>query len=611
MSAQRSSRTFDPFGNDNAKYLNPADVARTFVPIAAFWKLFSDKNHVVLGTRGSGKTAIAKMISHDHLRLLDHPKAREFVSEKRFIGVYAPARLNWVSGIKSQLLGTEGAEREYFILRINFVLAQSLLSTLSSCVNTYVEDKLRASREFQLVKEILEIWCPDVGPKRPIYTLKDLAKTIARTDFHLQRVTTKNRYGSSQEQLPEFDASLTSSFGTELAQPIVALWTAIQDAFEFDDSTKIIVAIDEMEFLTHYQHQIMNGLLRAYEGAFIFKFITAPYCHYTLATETNAPLIEDHDFSYVQMDNDREIDLDALPYELDPADRRFAFHIALFTKRAEAAGISADVNLLRTLLGPSDVLDPIQVTNKNLLDQIRRFSRHVNDPTQDRLQKHAVDFSRATSRDGQTQVRRRTSDELIRKLKPMVRIREIVRERVGAKKGSAYSGMNMVLACTDGNPRILIRTFKALFPDLHKVTADSQSVKSIAPERQNDVLEALSGRFLDSIWAVPEVGPNLSRLVNSLGMEFYRRLHSQPIGTDVAASIEIDEADSDVWPLVRQAVAWGFMYPHFKDEKRPALPATEGQFRLSYTLAPHFSLLPRRGRSIRLKTIAPQLEMDV
>src|SRR5687768_14181380 len=108
-SMQRS--TIDPFGNDNAKYLNPQDVARTFVPISAFWQLFTDGNHVVLGTRGSGKTAIAKMLSHDHLKLLDHERAREYVEEKRFIGVYAPARLNWVSGIKSQLLVNEGPER--------------------------------------------------------------------------------------------------------------------------------------------------------------------------------------------------------------------------------------------------------------------------------------------------------------------------------------------------------------------------------------------------------------------------------------------------------------------------------------------------------------------
>lgn len=611
MMQSRDSTAFDPFGNDNAKYLNPADVARTFVPVAAFWKLFTDKHHVVLGTRGSGKTAIAKMVSHDHLKRLDHPLARTYVDEKRFIGVYAPARLNWVSGVKSQLLGTDGPEREYFILRINFVLAQSLLVTLTSCVDSYINEDDKAQAEYQLVRDILELWAPDVEPDRPIYTLKDLAKTIAKTDFRLQRVTTRNKYGESSASLRAFDASLTCSFGTQLAQPIVALWPIIQEAFSFSDSTRIIVAIDEMEFLTEDHQHILNGLLRGYEGAFLFKFITAPYCHYTLATESNAPLIEDHDFSYIHMDNDREVDLAALPFEIAPGDLRFAFHIALFLRRAEAAQIPIDPKLLHRLLGVSEVLDPMAVTNANLTDIVRQMSRHANNKTQDRLQKHLYQFTRATKDTVKTDVRRRISDELIRKLKPLVRLRELVRARVGARKGRAYSGMTMVLACTDGNPRILIRTFKALFPDLRVMASDPSKVKPVPAERQNEVLEVTSERFWNSIWAVPDVGPNLSLLIGRLGEDFYRRLHVEPIGTDAFASVTVSTSDADIMPLIKQAVAWGFMYPHFKDEKRPALPATEGEFRLSYTLAPKFSILPRRGRSVPLRTIIPQRQLDL
>lgn len=600
---------FDPFGNDNAKYLKPEDVARTFVPIAAFWKLFSDKNHVVLGTRGSGKTAIAKMVSHNHLKLLDHALARSYIAEKRFIGVYAPARLNWVSGIKSQLLGTEGPEREYFILRINAILAQSLLGTLHSCIDSYVSEDARARVEYQLVRDILDLWAPDAAPDRPIYTLKGLSSTISKTDFRLQRVTTRNKYGSSVKLQP-FDEALISTFGTELAQPVVALWPIIQEAFEFTESTRIIVAIDEMEFLTKEHHQILNGLLRAYEGAFLFKFVTAPYCHYTLATETAAPLIEDHDFSYVHMDNDRLIDLETLPYKIDPADARFAFHIALFLRRAEAANIPADAKLLHRLLGASEVLDFTPVTNANVVAQVRNMARHANNETQDRLNKQITAFNRATNEATKKDIRRKLSDELLRKLKPAVRLRELVREKIGARKGVAYSGMSMVLSCTDGNPRILIRTFKGLFPDLRAVAADPAGINPISAERQNEVMEIISGRFSDSIWAVPDVGPNLSQLIRLLGDEFRRQLHAAPIGTDVPASVRIRPADTEIMPLVKDAVAWGFMYPHFKDERRPALPAVEGEFRLSYTLAPKYSILPRRGRIVQLKTILPQRHLE-
>lgn len=611
MSEAPTFPLFDPFGNDNAKYLNPYDVARTFVPISAFWHLFNDGNHIVLGTRGSGKTAIAKMLSHDHLKLLDHPTAREYIETKRYIGVYAPARLNWVSGVKSQMLGTKSPEREYFIFRINFILAQSLLNSLSSCVDSYITEAKRAQSEFELVREILDRWAPGIILERPIYTLKDLAKTISAADFRLQRLETRNLYRRSSHNLAGLDAELASSFGTELAQPLVALWPVITDAFDFPDWTKIVVAIDEMEFLTPEHHRILNGLLRGYESGFLFKFITAPYCHYTLATETNAPLIEDNDFEYVHMDNNREVDLSYLDLPLRASDKRFTFHIALFLRRAAAAGIKADVDLLYRLLGDSEVLDPASVTNTNVIDQVRRMSRHVNNETQDRLQTYVNRITRSRNQAEKTAIRRRISDELIRKLKPAVRLRELTREQVGARKGIAYSGLSMVLTCTDGNPRILIRTFKTLFGNLRDVARDLSDIKPISPERQNEVLEIISQRFWDSIWAVPDVGPDLSQFIGLLGEAFYRRLHVDPIGTDPPASVHVSESDADLLPLVKQAVAWGFMYPHFKDERKPALPQTDGEFRLCYTLAPKFKVLPRRGRSLRLRTILPQLRLGM
>src|SRR5688572_26739899 len=87
------------FEVENARNLTRDEVVRTFVPPQAFWRLLSAKHHVLLGSRGSGKTAIAKMLSHDHLSRWDAPRAKAAIFSKAFVGMYVPTRLEWVGGL--------------------------------------------------------------------------------------------------------------------------------------------------------------------------------------------------------------------------------------------------------------------------------------------------------------------------------------------------------------------------------------------------------------------------------------------------------------------------------------------------------------------------------
>jgi len=591
-----------PFENDNAKYLNPEEIARTFVPLEVYWTLFSEKNHVVLGTRGSGKTAIGRMLSHDHLRFLDHPAARQIVSEKRFIGCYAPARLNWVTGLRSQTLTAGGQERAYFNLRFNFVVSQAFLKALGSLLYT-VGPKERAEIEYNLVNRILNIWCPAQVPESKIFTLRDLAARLSEVDFRLQRLTSSALYGATQSAIP-FDQEIAASFGTEICAPVFVLRDAAMEAFGLPSAAKFIITIDEMEFLNKEHHRILNGLLRADTPGFVFKFITAPYCHYTLDTETNAPLIEGNDFEYVHMDHKRNVDRNIPDIDLTGIDRRHHFPVALFLKRARASGLDLRKDSLAALLGPSEVLDPISFKAESTTDFARRFIRHANDSTQARILKQLNTSRRPRRAEAKTDGRTQLSNELFRKMKPAVIMRELVRDAFGAKKGTAFSGMAMVLACTDSNPRLLIRTFKMMFPDLEAVLRRNDV--PVQASRQNEVLETISQRFWDTIYAVPDYGPKLADMISRIGEYFERRLHTDPIGTDIPGSILIDPDDKEFNQLIHQAVAWGFMYPHFKDEHRAALPGVGGEFRLAYTLAPRFKILPRRGRVVPLGAVFPQ-----
>lgn len=82
------------FEVDNARNLSKDELVDTFIPTQSFWRLLSAKHTVLLGARGQGKTAIAKMLSHDHLAALartkQEPRAESAILNQEFIGTYLP-----------------------------------------------------------------------------------------------------------------------------------------------------------------------------------------------------------------------------------------------------------------------------------------------------------------------------------------------------------------------------------------------------------------------------------------------------------------------------------------------------------------------------------------
>lgn len=84
----------------------------------------------------------------------------------------------------------------------------------------------------------------------------------------------------------------------------------------------------------------------------------------------------------------------------------------------------------------------------------------------------------------------------------------------------------------------------------------------------------------------------------------HARLHEQPLTTDQVTSIKIDKNISPrEWELIKRAVGLGLLFPNHNANNPDDLPVKEGTFHLAYILAPHFRLLPRRGKSRSLSNI--------
>ena len=80
----------NPFNDIQGRNFSDEKIIREFQPISKFWTLFNNQHEVIIGTRGSGKTFLLKMMRRSMLRQIDHPNAKSLVSKKEFLALYMP-----------------------------------------------------------------------------------------------------------------------------------------------------------------------------------------------------------------------------------------------------------------------------------------------------------------------------------------------------------------------------------------------------------------------------------------------------------------------------------------------------------------------------------------
>jgi hypothetical protein len=203
------------FEIENARNLTRDELVATYVPTKAFWRLLSAKNHIVLGSRGSGKTALAKMLSHDHLSRLKDDRAREVIKSKSFIGIYVPTRLEWVGGLKNKPWQTEAEKEFFFQWRLNIATCLAFLRTLRSCLECYVPNRgKRAVIEAEVSANMGRSWGDD---DLHCETLRDLQSFLEDVEHQKQQQMARMR---AIGRLRDGEVPAGISFETELFAPL-------------------------------------------------------------------------------------------------------------------------------------------------------------------------------------------------------------------------------------------------------------------------------------------------------------------------------------------------------------------------------------------------------
>ncbi len=584
------------FEVDNARNLSRQELVETFIPTQSFWRLLSAKHHVLLGARGQGKTALAKMLSHDHLALLaetrEEPRARSAIRNQEFIGIYLPTRLEWVGGLKNKSWLNEKEREELFQWRLNIASCIAFIPIASSCILTYVAGKAQqAANERQLVNNLSKDWI--VEPGLAFDNLLHLRRHLEDTDYRKQIQILRARAAG---KLPDGEMPEGLVFGTDLFAPLRQGIRQLSRLLSINDNCTWLLCIDEAEFLEEIDLRIINSHMRAYPDKLFIKMTTMPYRH-TVATNIGADLVNGDDFQYVNMESDRVLSARTTG---DSGSIGTRFGRTLFKKLLEASDASVAEASRREapsavdVLGESAILDPRREEWDVKSDNMRLLEKYASPET----------VARAHRLIGTSKFR----DEISRKIHGALLLRKEIDELKGNKALSAYSGARMAIRCSDGNPRHLIRIFNALLMlrswEQKKLMRGRRKTSWISPIEQTRAMRTLSASTLNKVRSFENVGPELHAFLCMLGQYMQWNFLERPLTTDQVTSVTIDASISDKdWRLVCVAVGNGLLYPNLGSGNPDEMPWREGTFHLAYALAPRFLLLPRRGQAASLTAI--------
>ncbi|WP_417655492.1 hypothetical protein [Pseudoalteromonas atlantica] len=558
------------FEHSNARYYTSYQLANEFVWTHSFERLISNKNHIVLGSRGSGKTALIKMLSHEYLSKLENEKAKEIIENNTFIATYIPLKVEWVNSIKS----FSSDDSSLFKWCLNLSSCSRFIDTVRSIINCNVKNKIdRIIQEEKISRAISDVWLSE-----SLDNLSQISQELEKIEYKKNIYFNKIKLGITPS---EAELEIGINFTADLFKPIHMAINIVKNTLNIGELSTWCVCIDEAEFLSLEHHKILNTYMRSYSDI-VFKITTMPYRHYTLETTVGTPINIGHDFEYIYVDklglNNRT------QQENQPRFEEFAEK--LFQSRIKGTKLERSGLTLKSILGKSELLDTSTGTDLGSTF-IKSMEKHCDSKT----------IARANTLISTNE--NLYQDSIVRKLRGMLLLKEAYDSYKGNAAPAIYSGSSLIIRCSDGNPRRLLRLFNYLFSD--KLQGDTV-VDSISDKEQGKRLKEFSYSELNGLNLEID-GKESFELFMRIGRFLKDKLHTDKVGTSSYNSFSYDVHDKN-WKHIEKAVDLGLIYPDFRGiDDHDKMPNRNGKFSLAFCLAPYFFLMPRKGDSVNLSII--------
>jgi hypothetical protein len=612
METPQTPTIFESF---NARSLDPAQVARTFVPSQHFEDLLKRRHTLIVGPRGSGKTTLLKMLQQPALEAWRHPSAAEYRNTVNFTGVFVPTDISWAVQLGS--LGVEALDEATRRLLSVATFTTHTLRSLTMAFENRVErtpvggdDSRRLAidpnSEAILSRHIAESW--HLKGVFPSFTVLRWALS-ARLQEIFALASRESVLGNEgrKERLASVDY-LHLHF-------LAASGRAVE---LFEDQARVPAGkwaflFDELELAPTWIQEELGRSLRSTDPRFLFKLALNPF------TENDSILRAaaiDHSPTGTQPQPAADQDFDQIALWYVGKVKAYEFCTQLWTEMLHERGM------------------PYRSPEKLLGDSYFRTSpgdwREVYRPGS----KVAQRFSELARKDltfaaylWKKQLDPSKLDELadnrraavVRKVAPIVAVREFYRredveaETQGSlrsrKTAVLYSGAESLFALTEGNPRWFIGIMERL---LDQFSAHKE--KKIPAPWQAEQARAAGERFQAMLGTIPVPQDQAGKMflgvlecVQEIAEFLHEKIVRGPFKSDPPGTFIVDNRipDDMLASLGRALNAGAIVYvPDGGPMMISSVAAMKGKrFRISYLLAPIYGLPLRLGKTVALSSI--------
>jgi hypothetical protein len=575
------------FAAFNARWLEPEDVARSFIPTQPFKSLVRFQNSLLMGPRGCGKTTLLKMLTRRaqrvwrQERLPREPQWADYPGPD-FEAIYIPSDVRWSSELGS-------VSEELDDAPVDAERAQRASVSISAVIET--------TRVFEALLQEAQVDPTEVlkalirhlqlGPTIPSF--REIRLRLVSWIDQIHSDIIKRDASSIRRHLDALSPALTAHSLSAVRRAC----TVFEEYAEALSPTRWGLCFDELEIAPQWLQTELFAALRSFEQKFLLKLTWSP----VLPTDLMPRQERQHDYAAIRMWHGHAAD--AKPFCKE-------FSTRFLRDRLSSSGST-----------PSDVFGPSPFAQDDSdLDDVYgrgapiwRVMIHLagRDPTfREYLRSHGI------SPDDPVADLVSLRDESLRKVKPIVLLRDTYLKDVSTKvvrrsrkNPPLYYGEDSIYAMSEGNPRLLAGLLSELL-DVER-TAMVNTFPLVRPEVQSRVLHSASQRMLTGIRTYPlERGANhrsLSSVVEKLGRFLHSELVTRDFNADPVGSFFVDE---DVSQNVVVVLSLGLLigaFVHVRSGDGDIPPSITGsRLRLSYMLAPTYRLLFRNYRDMRLST---------
>lgn len=589
------------FGALNARYLEPYQVAESFVPPPRFAQLCQRGHTLLIGPRGSGKTTLLRMLDGAVLEAWEHPSAGEYRGLIDYTGIFVPTDRTW----SRQLQGLgEGLADEHRALLGTAAFTTHMLKGLVAAVHHRAhgpEAPLGGHRRVLLEPKSEESMCASAAAawhiKEPIGSFNGLAAALedrlTQLDVVAQNEVLRGEGGRGQRL-----ADL-GYLGLQFVTASMNLIERFDQAVDEPNGTWAFL-IDEFELASPSIREQILGSLRGARQRLLFKISMAPYAEESTVASGHDSATPINDFETLPLTWPRK------------SAEEMTFARDLFMAQAAKREIQVDPV---ALLGRSSFeTEPDEhAEHGTAYSATSRLGRRLralanSDGTfAEYLRSKGIDLDHLEDVAGEE----RASD--LRKIVSLAAVRLEYRSsderarttgylELSRKNPVLYCGASTVFELTEGNPRWFIAIVGRLMDHYREHGELPDHVQATEIRNMSNLFRSV----LRSIPARHEGAPTVLSVLDRIGEHIHDRVVRATFNADPPGSFTVsDRTRADLLEPLRLALnAGAILHVPPLGENSQVLSDLRGRrFRLAYLLAPFYQVPIRLGREVEISSV--------